>query len=74
MEWKETAKELPPVNTLVRVLLTNGTEAIDFVNEPVDKETPFQHYLVSKWRLLTREELIEIVQKINSRDFRDSSI
>lgn len=74
MEWKETAKELPPVNILVRVLLTNGTEAIDFVNEPVDKETSFQHYLVSKWRLLTREELIEIVRKINSRDFRDSSI
>ena len=74
MEWKETAKELPPVNTLVRVLLTNGTKAIDFVNEPIDKETHFQHYLVSKWRLLTREELIEIVRKINSRDFRDSSI
>lgn len=71
MEWKETAKELPPVNTLVRVLLTNGTEAIDFVNELVDKETPFQHFLASKWRLLTREELIEIVQKINSKSFCD---
>ncbi len=71
MEWKETAKELPPVNTLVRVLLTNGTEAIDFVNELVDKETPFQHFLVSKWRLLTREELIEIVQKNNSKSFCD---
>lgn len=65
MEWKETVKELPPVNTLVKVLLTNGTEAIDFVNEPLDRETPFQHFLVSEWRLLTREELIEVVQKSN---------
>ncbi len=67
MEWKETVKKLPPVNTLVRVLLTNGTEAIDFVNEPLDRETPFQHFLVSKWRLLTREELITIVQKSNKQ-------
>lgn len=65
MEWKRVEEELPPVNTLVRVLLTNGTEAIDFVNEPLDRETPFQHFLVSKWRLLTREELITIVQRSN---------
>ena len=74
MEWKEPAKELPPFNTLVKVHLINGTEAIDFVNEPLDQEVPFQHYLVSKWRFFTREELCDLVHKINSRSFRDISI
>ena len=73
MEWKKVEEELPPVNVLVKVHLTNGVEAIDFVNEPVDKETPFQHYLVSKWRFFTREELCNLVHKINSRGFRNMS-
>ena len=71
MEWTETAKKLPPVNVLVKVHLTNEIEAIDFVNEPIDRETPFQHYLVSKWRFLTREELCNLVHKINSKGFCD---
>lgn len=57
MDWKKVTEELPPVGTLVRVLLTNGVEAVDFVNESIDREAPFQHYLVSKWRLLTRKEV-----------------
>lgn len=70
MEWKEAAKELPPINTLVRVHLINGVETVDFVNEPIDKEAPFQHYLISKWRYLTREELNKIVQCLVDQKFR----
>lgn len=64
-EWIDINNELPPVNVLVKVLLTNGTEALDFVNEPFDKDVPFQHYLVSKWRMATRDELNELIQKAN---------
>ena len=38
-EWIDVNKELPPVNVIVKVLLTNGTEALDFVNEPVSAAT-----------------------------------
>lgn len=64
-EWIDVNKELPPVNVIVKVLLTNGTEALDFVNEPIDKEMPFQHYIVSNWRMATRDELNKFMQKAN---------
>lgn len=53
-DWISIKEKLPACNVLVEVRLTNGTEAIDFVNEPIDKDMPFQHYLVSEWRELTR--------------------
>ena len=56
-DWISIRKELPPVDVPVKVLLTNGIEAIDYVNSPFNKENPFQHYLVSKWRPATEEEL-----------------
>lgn len=67
--WVDAREALPPFNVMVKVKLTNGCEAIDFVNEPLDEDTPFQHYLVSHWRMATREELREFVQKAN-RDSR----
>lgn len=61
-KWFYTKKELPPPNTLVRVLLTNGCAAIDYVNLPIDNNMPFQHYSVEQWRFLKEEELKEIVK------------
>lgn len=55
--WHDIKKELPPVNVLVYVHLTNDCYAMDFVNEPVDYDTPFQHYLVKEWRYADRFEL-----------------
>ena len=63
-EWVSIHEKLPPCYTPVKVKLTNGLEAIDYVNEPINKDTPFQHYLVSKWRELTEEELLsKLVQE-----------
>lgn len=62
-DWIDVKKQLPPVNTIVKVLLANGCEAFDFVNEPVAIETPFQHYIVSKWRYATREELNNLLNR-----------
>lgn len=64
-EWIDVTKALPPANVIVKVLLTNNTEALDFVNLPLDKETPFQHYIVAKWRMATRDELNEFMAKAN---------
>lgn len=66
-EWIDVNKELPPINVLVKVLLTNGVEKLDFVNEPIDKDMPFQHYIVSKWRMATRDELIQFMLKANTQ-------
>lgn len=55
--WVSVKEKLPPVNCIVRVKIVNAYEAFDFVNEPLDLETPFQHYIVSKWRYATRDEL-----------------
>lgn len=65
MNWINVSQQLPECNVLVKVKLTNGTEALDFVNEPIDMETPFQHYCVSEWRKATREELIDFIKKAN---------
>ena len=59
--WIEVTNYLPPANVLVKVILTNGIEAIDFVDIPINKECPFKHYLVSKWRMLTPDELNMLV-------------
>lgn len=64
MEWFSIKDKLPEVNVLVKVRLTNETEAIDFVNEPIDERIPFQHYLVKEWRYLTLEELRSVVQTL----------
>ena len=66
MEWKSIKDELPLPYTLVKVKLTNGIIKTDFINEPLDNVTPFQHYIVSEWRYLTIEELREITIKIDS--------
>ena len=58
-DWISIQNELPPVGVPVKVLLTNGIETIDYVNEPVDKVVPFQHYLVSKWRPAFEEEIAQ---------------
>lgn len=65
LEWISVDEKLPEPNIIVRVLLTNDIEALDFVNEPIDSDVPFQHYLVSSWRMPTREELCEFIQKAN---------
>lgn len=65
IEWFDPRVKLPSVNIIVRVETTDGPETFDFVNEPLDKETPFQHYLVKRWRYATREELIEIVKSVS---------
>lgn len=57
MKWINIKDELPPVNTIVVVDVIDGYEAFDFVNEPLDNETPFQHYIVDRWRYASREEL-----------------
>ena len=64
-KWIDAKKELPPCNVLVRVMLTNGQVAFDFVNEPLNKETPFQHYIVTNWRMPTTEELNSFMRKAN---------
>ena len=63
-KWTSVKDKLPPVNMIVRVQLTNGTFGFDFVNEPVDPECPFQHYIVDRWRECTREELIDILKVV----------
>lgn len=63
--WISIKENLPACNMLVKVKLTNGTEALDFVNEPVDNEMPFQHYIVSHWRTPTRDELNAFIQRAN---------
>lgn len=63
--WISVKDALPPINVIVKVLLTNGTSALDFVNLPIDEETPFQHYCVAKWRYATRDELNEFMAKAN---------
>lgn len=65
-EWVVAFDRLPPVNMLVKVLLINGVEKVDFVNEPINEKCPFQHYLVTKWRKLTRDELNDILKSIRS--------
>ena len=43
---------------LVKVLLANGLEGIDFVKEPLDLKAPFESYnKVVKWRSLSHEDL-----------------
>lgn len=59
-DWIDVNENLPQCNVLVKVNLTNGVEALDFVNEPFNKEMPFQHYHVKKWRTLTTEELNDL--------------
>jgi len=63
--WISVTDELPPVNVLVKVLLTNDVEAIDFVNEPFNVGMPFQHYIVKAWRMATKDELNEFMAKAN---------
>ena len=63
--WIDIKKRLPQCNVIVKVKLTNGVEALDFVNKPIDKEMQFQHYHVSKWRMATSEELNEFIHKAN---------
>lgn len=63
-EWVLAYDYLPPINMLVKVQLENGVERVDFVNEPLDKKYPFQNYIVTKWRKLTREELNDILKSI----------
>lgn len=63
-KWIKVEDELPACNVLVEVKLTNGAYAYDFVNEPLDKSMPFQHYHVTEWRMLSRESLRRIVQTI----------
>lgn len=65
-EWIKTTEQLPPVNTLVKVLLDNQTQNLDFVNEPIDPECPFQHYIVEAWRMPTRDELNDFIRKANN--------
>lgn len=63
--WIDVNKQLPPCNILVKVMLTNGVEALDFVNEPLNEQNPFQHYLVTNWKIPTTEELNEFMKKAN---------
>ena len=65
MDWISVDHQLPECNVIVKVKLTNGIEALDFVNDPIDPETPFQHYCVSEWRKATRDELNEFMRKAN---------
>lgn len=67
--WISVKEKLPECNVIVKVRLTNGTEALDFVNEPIDNDVPFQHYLVSAWRKPTKDELNDFMRKAN-RTFR----
>ena len=62
--WKNANETLPPVNMLVKVKVANGYEAFDFVNEPIDATCPFQHYIVTAWRVATRKELNDFMRKI----------
>lgn len=64
-QWIPVTEKLPPFNTMVRVKLTNGTYALDFVNEPFNKNMPFQHYFVESWRMPTSDELNAFMQKAN---------
>lgn len=64
MGWISVKDRLPTANVLVKVLLVNDVEAVDFVNEPFDATGPFQHYHVKAWRELTRDELNDIVSTI----------
>ena len=64
MEWIDIREKIPQPNVLVKVRLTNGVEAVDFVNEPICGTMPFQHYHVSAWREFTREELCNLVKLI----------
>ena len=63
--WISIKEKLPECNIIVKVRLTNGTEALDFVNEPIDNDMPFQHNLVSEWRNPTRDELNDFMSKAN---------
>ena len=63
--WISVTDELPPANVLVKVWVTNDCKALDFVNEPFDKDMPFQHYHVKAWRMATRDELNEFISKAN---------
>ena len=63
--WINVNEKLPPCNILVKVILTNGVETLDFVNEPLDEQNPFQHYLVTNWKLPTTDELNEFIKKAN---------
>lgn len=57
-EWVSVNDHLPPKNMLVKVLLANGLEGIDFVKEPLDLKAPFESYnKVVKWRSLSHEDL-----------------
>lgn len=64
MDWVNVKEKLPPINTIVRVKVANAYEAFDFVNEPLDLETPFQHYIVKEWRYATRDELNDLLKKV----------
>lgn len=61
--WNDVKRSIPPCNVLVKVLLTNDCEEFDFVNEPIDKTMPFQHYHVKAWRTPTRDELNELLHR-----------
>lgn len=63
--WISVKEKLPACNVIVKVRLTNGIESLDFVNEPIDNNTPFQHYLVSEWREPTRDELNAFMKRAN---------
>jgi len=63
--WIPVTDELPPINVLVKVLLTNDVETIDFINEPFNVGMPFQHYIVKAWRMATKDELNEFMAKAN---------
>ena len=59
--WNDIKSIIPPCNMIVKVRLTNGCEKFDFINEPIDKDMPFQHYLVKEWRYATRDELNDLL-------------
>jgi len=64
-DWIDVKEKLPPCNVLVKVILTNGIESFDFVNEPINTDIPFQHYRVSNWRMATTDELNKFIRKAN---------
>ena len=70
-EWIDINTELPPFNTLVKVLLTNGCESFDFVNEPLNSGMPFQHYIVTNWRMPTTQELNGFMRRANQSPERN---
>ena len=61
-KWISVKDRIPDPNVIVRVKLTNGVETLDFVNEPINKEIPFQHYLVTHWRPATSDELNSLLK------------